>query len=183
MVRNAVLIGVILGASASVPILYQANPGAFYRLLEPRSEASSSTVELARLPAADGQVVRTGAREISIPPDNRGHYFGEFRINGRRVEALIDTGATAVAINLSTARRLGIKVTSKDLEHEVSTANGKARATLVQIDRIELGRIDVENVEALVLDDRSLSTTLVGMSFLNRLRGFKVERGQLMLTQ
>ena len=46
-----------------------------------------------------------------IDRNDRGHFVGDFRFNGRRIEALVDTGATAVALNLSTARRIGVPVT------------------------------------------------------------------------
>jgi aspartyl protease family protein len=51
------------------------------------------------------------------------------------------------------------------------------------IDRIEIGRVHVENIEAVVLDDKALSGTLIGMSFLKRLDRFEVENGALLLVQ
>ena len=44
-------------------------------------------------------------------------------------------------------------------------------------------RVTVENVEAVVLEDSSLRSTLIGMTFLGRLKSYKVENGRLVLTQ
>jgi aspartyl protease family protein len=38
-------------------------------------------------------------------------------------------------------------------------------------------------VPALVLEDQALGTTLIGMTFLNRLKSFKVDRGTLVMSQ
>jgi len=40
-------------------------------------------------------------------PDARGHFSAEFKLNGRKINGMIDTGATLIAINLSTARKAG----------------------------------------------------------------------------
>ena len=95
----------------------------------------------------------------------------------------MDTGATLVAMNLSTARRIGIKVMPPDFKYTVKTANGETRAAGATIDRLQIGRILVENVEAVVLDDDALEGTLIGVSFLNRLTKYQVENGALLLVQ
>ena len=54
---------------------------------------------------------------------------------------------------------------------------------LVQLDTLQIGKIALDGVQAVVLDDRSLQTTLVGMSFLKRLSKYDVKDGTLALTQ
>lgn len=121
--------------------------------------------------------------EVRIEVNEQGHFVSQFRMNGRPVEAMVDTGATIVAINKSTARRLGISVLPADFAYEVSTANGKTKVARAVIDVIEIGQVRVRNVEAAIIDDKSLSGTLLGMSFLNQLRSFRVESGELILKQ
>ncbi len=121
--------------------------------------------------------------EVRIGVNEQGHFVSQFRMNGRPVEAMVDTGATIVAINKSTARRLGISVLPADFSYEVSTANGKTKVARAVIDVIEIGQVRVRNVEAAIIDDKSLSGTLLGMSFLNQLRSFRVESGELILKQ
>jgi aspartyl protease family protein len=122
-------------------------------------------------------------RKVRIEADASGHFQAEIKVNGRKVDGLIDTGATLVALNVSTARRLGIVVPQSEFRHEVSTANGKTRAAVVTIATVEIGRIRVENVDAVVLDDKSLGKTLIGMSMLKQLARFEVRDDVLYIEQ
>ncbi|MEL6436488.1 MAG: TIGR02281 family clan AA aspartic protease [Pseudomonadota bacterium] len=116
-----------------------------------------------------------------IQRNPRGHYTAEFRLNRHRIEGLIDTGATTIAINETTARKAGFFLHPNDFKYDVSTANGTVKGAAVVLDMVEVGSIRVRNVEALVLPDQSLNTVLIGMSFMNRLRGFEYRNGDLVL--
>ena len=65
----------------------------------------------------------------------------------------------------------------------MATANGNARAAGVIIENMQIGRIAIGNVQAVVLEDEALSGTLIGMSFLKQLSKFQVEDGSLLLVQ
>ncbi|MBB4166791.1 MULTISPECIES: TIGR02281 family clan AA aspartic protease [unclassified Rhizobium] len=120
---------------------------------------------------------------MRLQADAQGHYSGDFRINGRQVQGLIDTGATYVALNESFARRLGYTGNQLDFRYSVNTANGTTKAAHVILDRVEIGGIRVRDVEAFVLKDDALSFTLVGMSFLRKLASYSVADGSLSLKQ
>jgi aspartyl protease family protein len=122
-----------------------------------------------------------GAREVVLSAGRGGHFEASFEMNGRPVRGLVDTGATSVAINESTARRIGVSLSALGFSVPVSTANGVVKAAPVTVKRITVGGIAIGEVEALVLPDKALSGTLVGMSFLKRLSSFRVENGTLIL--
>ena len=122
-------------------------------------------------------------RSVVLDADGTGHFFGTFRINGRSERGLVDTGASAIAINLSTARRLGISPGTLSFTPRVNTANGVVEAAPAVLSRIEIGGISVRDVQALVLPDKALSGTLIGMTFLSRLSSFRVEDGALHLVR
>ena len=122
-------------------------------------------------------------RKARIKADARGHFVVDSKMNGRTVKVLVDTGASSVAINRSTARRLGIRLNSNDFKYVVNTANGQTKAAAARIKRVSIGKVTVNNVDAMVLDDKSLKGTLLGMTFLNQLSGFEIKDGQLLLTQ
>ncbi len=63
-----------------------------------------------------------------LDADGAGHFFGTFRINGRSERGLVDTGASAIAINVSTARRLGISPGTLSFTARINTANGVVEA-------------------------------------------------------
>jgi aspartyl protease family protein len=183
MMRNMVLLGLAIGVSVSVPLYFEASskrPQSWFG-----SENAAHTAPQAR--NGGSQVASAGltpsGRMVELAPDARGHFLGEFKVNGRRVEALVDTGATLVAINVSTARRIGIVLKAEDYKYTVDTANGPTRAAAVNIDSLQIGRIFVEDVQAVVLDDAALTGTLMVMSFLKRLTKFQVEDGALLLVQ
>ncbi len=175
MLRKLVIFGVFAGASASLPGLYEKHTGTPFTASVTRDGAAQATPVAAAASAS--------SRRVVIDQDLRGHFTATFKINGRQVDAMVDTGATVVAINLSTARRAGVKVSPADFTQEVSTANGTAKAAVTRIDRLQIGRITVEDVPAVVLEDKALDGTLIGMSFLSRLKKYQVENGALLLVQ
>jgi len=175
-VRSLVLlVGSAIAAATFVP-------GLATRYLDQSATASPAQVEKASVPAADAARY-TGNRSAVIGADANGHFTGLFSINGRKEEGMVDTGASMVALNVSTAQRIGIDKANLDFRYAVETANGKARAAYVRLDRIEIGPVRIDNVGAMVLDDKALSGTLIGMSFLKGLASYKVEDGRLHLTR
>jgi aspartyl protease family protein len=182
MLRLLVFLSIVSACSVAIPVLYQSNPEAFHRNLSIGAERVRKLVSTQDKAPVTRHKSLSG-RKVRIEMDPLGHFVTEFRLNGRRITALVDTGATLVAINTSTARRIGIRLSPSDFKYEVGTANGKTRAASVTIDSVQIGRIRVDEVHAAVLDDDALEGTLVGMSFLKRLRTFKVENGSLLLRQ
>jgi aspartyl protease family protein len=124
-----------------------------------------------------------GSGSMRLQADGQGHFNGDFKINGKPVQGMIDTGATYVALNESLARRLGYGGNQLDFRYAVNTANGQTKAAHVTLDRMEIGGIRVQGVEAFVLRDDALSQTLVGMSFLKKLDSYSVADGALSLKQ
>lgn len=134
-------------------------------------------------PAQTSSAKYAGGKGVILQPGPGGHFSGTFTINGRKADGLVDTGASVVAINVSTARRLGVSTASLSFDAKVNTANGIVKAAVVMLDRVEIGTIAVKDVQAMVLPDKSLSGMLVGMSFLTKLSSYKVENGALHLTR
>ena len=120
---------------------------------------------------------------VVLKEDKLGHFRSAFGINGKTVDGMIDTGASTIAINEAVARRLGFGVNSLDFKYPMSTANGKTMAAYVKLDRVEIGAIRVQNVDAFVLKDNALSGALIGMSFLKQLSSFKVSNGEMRLVR
>jgi aspartyl protease family protein len=63
----------------------------------------------------------------------------------------------------------------------IDTANGRARAAPVTLDRIAIGGLVERSVEALVAQPGQLKMSLLGMSFLNRLQSWQVSGDRLVL--
>ncbi|WEX77523.1 TIGR02281 family clan AA aspartic protease [Sinorhizobium numidicum] len=149
--------------------------------LAPQNGAAPTPQAASTGPAATAKYAI--GKAIALEADGAGHFFGTFRINGRPERGLVDTGASTIAINASAARRFGISVASLAFDARAQTANGIVEAAYVKLDRVEIGGISLKDVDAMVLPDKALSGTLVGMSFLNRLSSYRVEGGALHLVR
>ncbi|MCA0432913.1 MAG: TIGR02281 family clan AA aspartic protease [Proteobacteria bacterium] len=110
-----------------------------------------------------------------------GHFVTEADINGSPVTVLVDTGATMVALSYEDAEKVGLKPHALDFNVPVSTANGVGKAARVQLRQIMIDNVKVRDVDGLVLQQGVMRGTLLGMSFLSRLRSFAVEDGKLLL--
>lgn len=116
-----------------------------------------------------------------IAADRSGHFLVQARIDGRDVEALVDTGATVVALTYEDARRIGAIGPADRFDDQVATANGIARARRVRLQSVRVGPITVSGIDALVAEPGALGVNLLGMSFLRRLQRFEVSGGLLLL--
>ena len=103
------------------------------------------------------------------------------RVNGARVTFLFDTGASTVVLTAEDARRAGVDTSRLVFDVPVATANGAAMAAEVRLDQIAVGPIVMRNVPAMVARRGALDESLLGMSFLERLKSYTVERDRLIL--
>ncbi len=133
------------------------------------------------VPAAT--IAQAGVRSISIARDSRGHFQTEGRIDGQRIDFMVDTGASVVALNEKSAARFGFRPSRGDYNAAVSTANGTIKAARTRLAMVELGGIVVRDVDAMVLPDEALSENLLGASFLSRLKRYEYANGTLVLEQ
>lgn len=123
---------------------------------------------------------RSSGREVFVV-DQRGHVETHAGIDGRDMPVLVDTGASAVILRESDARRAGYSFQNADFTVPVNTANGQTHFAAITLREVELGSIRVRNVQALVGRDDELGTNLLGMSFLGRLDSFRFEGRELIL--
>lgn len=182
MPRLVIIIAASLVAAFAIPKFYQDNPELFEKIGKDESSSNTRKITISRAERTSVSNPLSG-RKVRLEMDSRGHFVSDFKLNGRTVNALVDTGATYVAINAKTARRIGIRLTPSDYKYTVNTANGQVKAAAGKIDEIRIGRVRVANVEAAILPDRALSSTLIGMSFLKQLDSFEVEGNTLILQQ
>jgi aspartyl protease family protein len=131
-----------------------------------------------RGPAPAAATVDDGAAQIVKAAD--GHFWAEAKVDGRAVRFLIDTGATAVALSQTDAKRLGIDTKGLDYSYKVMTASGQTRAAKVKLASISVAGAKVRDVDALVIEN-GLETSLLGMSYLGRLSSFQATPRALVL--
>lgn len=101
------------------------------------------------------------------------HFLAQATIAGTRVEMIVDTGASTVVLRHEDAKRLHIDMKALRYTVPVQTANGSSFAARVQLGNLFIGDVGLERVEALVAKPGSLHQSLLGMSFLSRLRSYE----------
>lgn len=106
-----------------------------------------------------------------------GHVVLTASVNGAPVRFLVDTGASTVALSAADARAVGINLGALVFDRTTTTANGLVRVAPIILREIRIEQLSVENVPAVV--DANLSGSLLGMSFLSRLKSFEMREGAL----
>lgn len=122
--------------------------------------------------------VVTGAT-LRIPMSADGHFWVDARINGQPVRLLFDSGATATALSAETAKRANIAV-ENGFATGIDTANGQVIANRAKIATLQFGQITAHDLPIYVSDAFG-ETNVLGMNFLSRLRGWRVEGRTLVL--
>jgi aspartyl protease family protein len=143
------------------------------------SAANAMTVNAKPAPPPAGP---PSYRTVTLQNDGSGQFRVEARVDGRPVNFLVDTGASAIVLNEKSAAWLGIHPAARDYTVRMQTANGVGKAARVRLNQIEVNGITVRDLDALVVADESLSTNLLGMSFLSRVK-WTHDRGRLVLEQ
>lgn len=122
-------------------------------------------------------------RTVVIPPGPNGHFQVAGEVDGRRLNFMVDTGASVIALTARDAAMLGIHPAESEYSGMVKTANGTVRAAPVTLSRVEIEDIVEYNVGAVVLPDSALADNLLGLTFLSKLRKFEYSDGRLVLEQ
>ena len=123
----------------------------------------------------------TRGRTVEIARASGGGFSVAAHVNGARVSMVLDTGASAVVLTQEAAKAAGLPLEVLNYSVSVDTANGRARAAPVTLDRLSIGDITERSVPALVAQVGQLRTSLLGMTFLNRLESWEVRGDKLMM--
>ena len=153
------------------------------QIADKMTPAPASATPSVRLTVASDTTTDASLRSLSIPRDGRGHFATEGRIDGQRIAFMVDTGASVIALNESSAARFGLRPSRNDYRATVTTANGTVKAAPTRLAMVELGGLIVRDVDAMVLPDEALSENLLGLSFLSKLRRFEYANGKMVLEQ
>jgi aspartyl protease family protein len=127
-----------------------------------------------------GHVISQG-RTVAVARTSGGDFAINAEINGARVAMVLDTGASSVVLTRDDARAAGLPLEVLDYNVNIDTANGRTRAAPVTLDRVAIGSLVERSVDALVAQPGQLKTSLLGMSFLNRLQSWEVSGDRLFL--
>src|ERR1700748_259456 len=86
-----------------------------------------------RSTAPDVEVAASYGHPLNIRAAARGHFEAEGRINGQPIDFMVDTGASTIALNETSAASFGARPLPGDYNVSVSTANGTVNVARTQI--------------------------------------------------
>lgn len=118
--------------------------------------------------------------ETVVPLAADGHYWLRAEVNGVPTRFLVDTGATLTALSSEAAQRAGLEPRPGGLPVMISTANGTVTAELTTVASLRFGNIEAQGIDAVIAPNLG-RTNVLGMNFLSRLKGWRVENGDLIL--
>ncbi len=127
-----------------------------------------------------GRVASQG-RIVEVARGRAGEFSINTQVNGGRIPMVLDTGATAVVLTQEAAKAAGLPLEILSYNVNVDTANGRTQAASVTLDRIGVGGLVERSVPALVARPGQLRTSLLGMTFLNRLESWEVRGDKLIM--
>lgn len=124
-----------------------------------------------------GMTVSEGAVELQRNSD--GHFYADVQVNGSTIHALVDTGASEIALSRSDASAAGL-ATSIGMPDVVGEgADGDVHGEVVRLDRVTLGHKSAEGLEAVVLSAGEQS--LLGQSFLSKFASVEIHGDTMVL--
>ena len=127
-----------------------------------------------------GHVISHG-RTVEVARTSTGDFAIAAQVNGARVHMVLDTGASSVVLTQDDAKAAGLPLDLLNYTVSIDTANGRTHAAPVTLDHIAIGSLEEKSVAALVVQPGQLETSLLGMSFLNRLQSWQVNGDRLVL--
>lgn len=111
-------------------------------------------------------IVETSATKVKITLQRQanGHFFLPILVNGKKVNFLIDTGATRTAITTEVAKQIGL---SFDYHTKAATANGEIDAYTTKISVLDFGSVKLFDIPAIILPNMDVAG-LLGMNVLQQ---------------
>jgi len=121
----------------------------------------------------------TEAGEIIIARSGDGHFYLDALVNNVKIKFMVDTGASDVALTSEDAQKLGFDLQKLKYTRTYLTANGENKAAPLMLNSVIIGK-EFKNVGGHVgLGDLDIS--LLGMSVLERFKGFRIDKDLLIL--
>ena len=114
-----------------------------------------------------------GVTEVRIRKRLDGHFTAMVEVNGKTISMIVDTGASTIVLRPEDAKKAGIDIDGLSFLVPVITANGRTLAARVSLEEVAIGPLDRHKVDALVAQPGALTQSLLGMSFLSRLRSYE----------
>jgi len=170
------------GEEAAAPVAPPPAPVAA-PALPPAVSYAATSAPVASAPVAGPSSVPMNAShgEIVIARSPDGHFYTDALVNGSTVRFMIDTGATSIALMRSDADRIGLGAPDEAFTATAMGAGGAIAVRPITLDRVAVGSLEATGVDGAVVR-QGLGVSLLGQSWLSRLRSVKIEGDRMTLS-
>ena len=127
-----------------------------------------------------GQAIILEGNTIILSASSDGHFYANGKANGKKLRFMIDTGASDVVLSPVDASRIGIDVEKLQFTKTYQTANGIGLGAPYRLNSLAIGSLGYAKV-AVSVNKSDMVTSLLGMSFLERLQSFEFRGSKLYL--
>lgn len=121
--------------------------------------------------------------EFEIQRSWDGHFRAIAQVNDADIGLLIDTGASLVLLRHDDALRIGLDLGELNYVTPLTTASGRSYVAPIIIDVLTVGDVTVTNVRAAVAEKGALHSSLLGMSFLEKLHEIVIQKDIMILRE
>jgi len=158
-------------------LLHSASSNAVVLEVDGKTRSHQMSISRAYQPSPSKPAV---SNMVTIRPDSSGMYNILGSIDGKPVNFLVDTGASMVVMNDAEAKRLGVDYRTNGTETIAETASGIVKTFVVNLKKVRVGGVEVDNVKGGVIEGQYPTEVLLGNSFLNEV-SLNQERSIMML--
>lgn len=127
-----------------------------------------------------GRPVMTRDAELVVTEDEGGGFMVVGQLDGKPVRFMVDTGATDTVLSPADAERLGYDLKTLKFDQPSETANGIGYGAEITANQLSVGPISFDKVPVSI-NQAPMRQSLLGMSFLQRLEGVRMEGDKLYL--
>jgi aspartyl protease family protein len=178
MLRTYLILIVVAGVFGSMMSTCSSRlnsvPSGTFETRSPRLDDRALETDTRRESSSSGM-----SRGIELERSANGHFYADVEINGVPVHALVDTGASGIALSRDDARRAGLAISAGMFDVVGEGADGDVHGEHVRLDRVSLGSTTAQDLPAIVLD--SGDTTLLGQSFLSKFESVEIRGDRMAL--
>lgn len=160
--------------------------GALASKLSPPASGGAAKVEdrpamssVEAVPSSPAQQFARQDGALELQRDVDGHFYADVKINGSAIHMLVDTGASSIALSRDDALSAGVPTSISMNEVVGMGADGAVHGQRVTLERVELGPLTGEGMDAVVLNSGRRS--LLGQSFLSRFASVEIEGDRMIL--
>lgn len=118
--------------------------------------------------------------EVRVTVAADGHFYVRAMINGVETRLMVDSGASYTSLSADTAAAAHVTVDPSEPPLSLDTANGMIKAQPARIATLAVGGITARDAPAAVAPEFG-DVDVLGMSFLSKLRSWRVEGKTLIL--